>query len=538
MRITNLAVFVAPIAALCGCSNTTTATLEFENYLRMPVAAKIEVTEEEGSIYKQELVKLPAAPSTDEGQPPQKSEGTLTMDVPLDGKIKVAYSPGGSNAQFTLPTEVVPTTDTNPKYGFSVSNQDTFNTELSISQLVSWAKSVSAEGENASNDRLVDVLAAMGQLIFRKEGSDGLDVQPPVTISPPPKLRPGPATTLSQSAHVNRAVVSKASVSVPMYGSVAAQIDESALYKMTAKLTHFRATNTVDLMERLHAIKTAVNGPDVVLRDQILVFLDDPSTRDVLFLQAIHLIDSGVVSLTKARTFSGTASADVFSVLSTEGAYVYDTANVDSFVIDDMVVRVEPLSLDLTTLRAALDVSVVEVPAISMLVKEEEPNFEPGAATMLWAHQVDIVVEFSELDYGGRDGGEAELDLIFSATLKNTELTTKTSEWNLRNYKGRPRMIPPSVGRLVFTNVDRRHYTRLSVAVSEKDGKGHIEERPGAQQFECAFSPPTPVLIDITEDKREWLGKTDKFEMKGVERPALGVGWKGVKYRVSINPSR
>lgn len=320
-----------------GACAPVAVQLRFSNSAPTNAVVRIQAVDESGIPLYQTDVEV------DGGTLAAPGQASLSETAPYNAKtIKVETQYFGSKLRQPEPDLVVPANKL-AKNTFLLSGPPTSIDEASsISQLQSLS---TIFGKNSPRS-LVDVLRAFSKVVVINQAND--TVIDEFAFNLPIRVEPRKPTENRIQSYVNKTIMQQATITVPVYGSIGAQVSNADIYRLSINVKHYPVENPFTLDQLI-----ATGDPQILkrLRD---VLAANPTSR-VKIITSVHVVDTAVFALEKGQKSEMSASLAIASVVSTKGEYLFasETANFDS--VSDAVVAVSDATHEAKAAAQAID---------------------------------------------------------------------------------------------------------------------------------------------------------------------------------------
>lgn len=260
-------------------------------------------------------------------------------DIRRMSKIKVQYYPTISTARVTLDPPLYVHDSKQPfNTDVSVGRLGIFDATASESTILELGKNMGG-GNSELAERLVDILPLLGSAIIATFAVDAnkretAEVHGSIPLQQV-KYEYATPIELRSSTTTNRSIVARASVSIPVYGSIASSMSNASVYNMAWSIKHSPYLNSAFNVG--DALETAT------LKDlkRMKNLLSANPNATLAVIHRMHVIESASFGLTQGKSLTATGSAAIASVFTASGSYSFNLSDETYVTLPSLVLNVE-----------------------------------------------------------------------------------------------------------------------------------------------------------------------------------------------------
>lgn len=383
--------YLVPIVLLAACSSTGTITVS--NYSLRPVHVAINATDSGENIVLDRAVKLePGAKKLDkDGKALMRDDGTPQVTptewhdsytLPRKSKVKITYTPVGTQAKFNEPAAPVPNASSFSK-SFAFDSARDFDSAATVDQLKALGEQIGGDNNVKDLLKLVDIEPMLTSLLIGKVDVKGRFQGQVISLGPPPKLAGRQADTVRNVTMMNRAIAMDVKVAVPIFGSIATQLSNSDFYKVLSEVRHYQYANT-------YSIADALQKASKEKLAELQMALKNDTSAQAYYIQEMHVIPMAAFSITRGTEIKGSADAAIASVLTSSGAYTFSQSDENLVGLEGDVVNIKyaPYGKHDDLLTAVNDLLKGKQPKEQLALQPIPLDLKPDALqTLMRAHQ-------------------------------------------------------------------------------------------------------------------------------------------------------
>ncbi|MCK9398920.1 MAG: hypothetical protein M0Q51_02850 [Bacteroidales bacterium] len=299
---------------LNSCAPVKT-TVTFKNYNEADVTVNIESYTKKGSLKVNESVSVGKGIKDQTTKQITPTNKIYVTNGYKGGNIKMKYHPTISSTSYTIEPIIIPDSKNDvyreePLTGLVM--YDATDGKLRLKQLGTDLKFDST----STLSRLVDIRPLLGCLIIGKEVDEKLIIQDYIQLEKFEITFDKPSI-IQETAVTEKSIVSGLKISVPIYGSVEANMSSSNLCMVKCDILWFSYTNTV-------STATLITSLDDANRKVLIAKLKlQPSDQNIYILRSFNVIESGIFSTTNGTNITSGGNAAIASVFTANASYAF-----------------------------------------------------------------------------------------------------------------------------------------------------------------------------------------------------------------------
>lgn len=337
-QLSLLVILLIPITYGCSFWNKKTlnnsATIKFLNPTDLSMTAIVDATDaDERAVLHQAYIVPPATKkkNADGAEIIEKGELEKTFTLERKSKIKMTYIPEGSKAVFTAAQVIVPDSDYPLVEQRELTNVRQYDEAYSVEQLKQLAQQIGAYDFN--KQKLVDVIPFLGRIFISTPNEKAEPTVHDTIELAKVSLEHREPDIIRNSIVTQGKVTADLSLSVPIYGSLARNMETNSFYNLVWEVKHYPYTNSFMPSKELNTAEQS----DL---ESLLMSLENNSHASAYFIYSMHVIPSAVFSMAKGQGLSGEINTAIASVFTSSGGYSFNQSDERYSTLSDDVLKI------------------------------------------------------------------------------------------------------------------------------------------------------------------------------------------------------